>query len=431
MAFISKKSGDYEKVIPVVLEEYMNGVSKKTIANNHKIDIAIVVSILNSNKNALNRMRENRRKENAIMIPNDVAVTEEEHIENAPKTKERKARAIITEEIKKDIVELCKDNDTSYTDIASAYNVALSTVSRLAREAGIIRKSGKSDKVVKNDGIKNNNSNIKRNNFSYVTKNSDQQDKSENETKKMIKDIVNNAVNKAANSDVKIDGFYYNIKKIKKPSNIYEIGLVDERHDLPVDRCIYGSLDDNEIFNYNELYRIAKKHIENVPSNSVIMLYCTGLQSALGAVIKACFTLKRSLILKHYNNQTKNYTNQEIFNFNNVSMEECEYPFNNLEKYSTVYTYECTLEELVENHDNYMVNYFCSSRNDRENVEKHNIFCTGYEKAFKLFGELSMNIQDIDKDISVFVRKATVNKSSCNIGQIISKTYNYENSRNN
>ena len=60
MAFISKKSGDYEKVIPVVLEEYMNGVSKKTIANNHKIDIAIVVSILNSNKNALNRMRENR-----------------------------------------------------------------------------------------------------------------------------------------------------------------------------------------------------------------------------------------------------------------------------------------------------------------------------------------------------------------------------------
>ena len=55
-------------------------------------------------------------------------------------------------------------------------------------------------------------------------------------------------------------------------------------------------------------------------------------------------------------------------------MEECEYPFNNLEKYSTVYSYECSLGDLIANHDVYMVNYFSSSKNDRENIEKHNIF---------------------------------------------------------
>lgn len=95
-------------------------------------------------------------------------------------------------------------------------------------------------------------------------------------------------------------------------------GLVSERHEMPASITLYiyeHYLNSNLMFNFDEQYRIAHKFItEHIFENNMpvkdLIVYCTGIQSALAAVIKAAYDLGVNLILAHYDSYNKKYRYQ-------------------------------------------------------------------------------------------------------------------------
>lgn len=96
-------------------------------------------------------------------------------------------------------------------------------------------------------------------------------------------------------------------------------GLVAERHDMPSNVGLYifeKQLSGSLMFNFDEQYEIAKKFIiEHVFENNDkpikdLIVYCTGIQSALASVIRAAYDLRVNLILAHYDAYNKKYKHQ-------------------------------------------------------------------------------------------------------------------------
>lgn len=114
------------------------------------------------------------------------------------------------------------------------------------------------------------------------------------------------------------------INSIPKFSNIgcgssLICGLVAERHDMPSNVGLYifeKQLSGSLMFNFDEQYEIAKKFIiEHVFENNDkpikdLIVYCTGIQSALASVIRAAYDLRVNLILAHYDAYNKKYKHQ-------------------------------------------------------------------------------------------------------------------------
>lgn len=95
-------------------------------------------------------------------------------------------------------------------------------------------------------------------------------------------------------------------------------GLVSERHDMPANVNLYifeRYLNSMVQFDFEGQYNVARDFImEHVYQDSKpikdLLVYCTGIQSALAAVIKAAFDLRVNLILAHYDIQYDKYRYQ-------------------------------------------------------------------------------------------------------------------------
>jgi len=139
--------------------------------------------------------------------------------------------------------------------------------------------------------------------------------------------------------------------QVQKPQMInittkpFEVGLISDRHNIPVGQYIFDIFTQEMMFDYDEQYRIAQKFLdeyigfnENGIPNRDLIVYLTGLQIALATVVKVCYDNKVNLTLKHYNNQTRVYHDQVIFDdFDNKASISPFYILLNSYKY--IYTY--------------------------------------------------------------------------------------------
>lgn len=144
-----------------------------------------------------------------------------------------------------------------------------------------------------------------------------------------------------------------------EPINISEslrVGLVAERHDMPVDSFIFDKPISKKImFDYDRLERLCKEFIEdNIDfdkdgnSKQTLIVYVTGIQCALSSLIKVANKMKVNLVLRHYNSDTDSYFRHVIWNefgSKNIPDEIEELLVNS--KHS--YTYNCTVDELLKN----------------------------------------------------------------------------------
>lgn len=98
-------------------------------------------------------------------------------------------------------------------------------------------------------------------------------------------------------------------------------GLVSERHNMPTNVNAYifeKYLNTNLVFNFEEQYAIARKFIldhifEGGKPVKDLIVYCTGIQSALASVIRAAYDLKVNLILAHYDSYNDKYRYQLVW----------------------------------------------------------------------------------------------------------------------
>lgn len=101
-----------------------------------------------------------------------------------------------------------------------------------------------------------------------------------------------------------------------KTTNV-ELGLVENRHQLPVADYIFSEGDISFPINPNDLLSIASKKFNNLgltPYKDIrIIVYATGLTPALTAVIRLCFTRGFFLTVKHYDKETGDWIDDIIF----------------------------------------------------------------------------------------------------------------------
>ena len=120
---------------------------------------------------------------------------------------------------------------------------------------------------------------------------------------------------------------------MSKELTAIKVGLVRDRHELPVDTYIFDEIAD--VFDFDSMYdkaaafisdevgvsRVAGRAInaasytddEIYRGDSVLVVYVTGLSAALAAVIAACAAYGVSLVLMHYDRETSDYRPQTIF----------------------------------------------------------------------------------------------------------------------
>lgn len=110
-------------------------------------------------------------------------------------------------------------------------------------------------------------------------------------------------------------------------------GLIKGRHELPVERYVFDEIEDP--FDFTKMRRQAEKfvmtscNVEKAYGQAVnsasytddciyegefaLVLYVTGLSSALAAVIRACAENGVKLTLMHFDKESGDYRPQRIF----------------------------------------------------------------------------------------------------------------------
>ena len=159
-------------------------------------------------------------------------------------------------------------------------------------------------------------------------------------------------------------------------------GLVSERHDMPANVNLYifeRYLNPMVQFDFEGQYNVARDFImEHVYQDSKpikdLLVYCTGIQSALAAVIKAAFDLRVNLILAHYDSQYDKYRYQlmwgeftetpitnNVIRFINNSSSYCYYNCNHHDISDTIFLVTFIL-------DGDKKSYICASMADAYDI---------------------------------------------------------------
>ena len=101
-----------------------------------------------------------------------------------------------------------------------------------------------------------------------------------------------------------------------RDSKTFVFGLCDGRHDLPVDDFIFGKDDITFPIDPTNLKKLVinKFNDVGVMRNDTITIYVTGLTPALTATIRVCFGNGIYLNLKHYDRDSGNWIDDNIFN---------------------------------------------------------------------------------------------------------------------
>jgi predicted XRE-type DNA-binding protein len=260
--------------------------------------------------------------ENVVEEQNDNNITEIVKADVKPKsvdkkvntdTSKRKPRQRITKEKEQKVIVLLVQGKLNQSEIAELTGVSRSSVSKI---------------------------NVKYNNAITLMKNSDTDDvaaKNEEPTKEVI------------TCDKPYDGL-----KLINIHSCVKVGLVAERHDMPVDDFIFDKITNSMMFDYDKLERICRQYIqnniafdENGIAQQYLSVYVTGLQCVLSSIIKVTNEMKVNLILRHYDKTTDSYKFQVIWNCfgANIIPEAFLSVFNNSKN---SYTYNCTLEEIMD-----------------------------------------------------------------------------------
>ena len=323
-----KKSAITDQVlIENVMKDISNHVPKKDIANKYKISLGEVYKIYDKHKFDANFKMKNDANatvtETEIKTGDSSKENEEaiikaglniEPIENisiipiitdtddssAMPIKEKpskKKHSKITPEIRHGVImDYFSPGKATYSDLAELYEISYSSVSRIISSYRSLVEDKKENVVILNNNV-----------F---------------DPKKII--VVDDTTS-------------------------VKLGLVADRHDMgPINDFVFESLDETLMFDYARQYVIAadaiKKHIDG--GNKSLVIYATGLQSALTTVIKVCNDLGVPLTIMHYNTKEHTYIPQIVSGSPNKLIIPSEFD-GILSRGVEVNIYDCTLEDVV------------------------------------------------------------------------------------
>lgn len=196
---------------------------------------------------------------------------------------------------------------------------------------------------------------------------------------------------------------------VNNKTNKLEVSMVAERHNMPIDEYIFTkSLSPELMADYAQQEKIVEdyiktniKFVNGIPDRDLVV-YATGIQSVLAAIIKVCLKLKVNLDVKHYyyyDNGKEEYLTQTIFD-KFTSLSDKDYKINKINWLSKLYTndklyfYGCTQDDFLG-----IVNgkkfYVISFNNGTTLRDSHHIICKTYQDAIACYGIMYPAIRNI------------------------------------
>lgn len=198
-------------------------------------------------------------------------------------------------------------------------------------------------------------------------------------------------------------------------------GLVDGRHDMPTNKYIFDSVSKSNMFNYEFQEEKCRNFItENIPFvNGVaaksLVVYVTGLQCVLAALIKVTAEMKVNLVLNHFNSDNGGYVSQVIWNKFNLETPEGykfvkrfrESPDHNL------FSYDAPLNELLTLNEFYVISKYEKVKRNGNIVSCDRVFVKDFSNLWNIYPTFVSQINS-DKNRSLAVNIYLVKKSEKN-----------------
>lgn len=299
---INVSESQLSETAKLILNELREGKkTKKEIANKYKVDLGTIVNLSKQfNVGSIKPIIVSSEVSTVIFEDNEKEVNKgmeqnEKKYFGTISSDEGGKREKISEEIALEMGIDLEGGKLTVKEIAEKYNVSVSTVYNYKKKFGL-NKTGK--KKIKKKSIKKPASK-KVNTKEQQEKNNDEKDKSSKPSKIIV-----------------------------GTKEILEVGLIKDRHKMPdkIKDYIFDSpIREDLMFNYTKLdgivsefllnnIRVRKDKYNNFVGEKDLVVYTTGLTCAVGAVCKMCRLNGINLTLMHYNNKTKFYEPQIIWN---------------------------------------------------------------------------------------------------------------------
>lgn len=207
-------------------------------------------------------------------------------------------------------------------------------------------------------------------------------------------------------------------------ANVIKACLVESRHDYGNDigLSIFKDIDSDLMFDYSAQLDICIKFLEdNMITDQTLEVYCSGLQSALASIIKACYIKHVNLVLRHFNNETSRYCSQIIFSKYNTFYQSVD--FMNLYKFSTILTYRRF--NIVENKEYYGI-MVVENNNSGEYAKKHLILTIDENDAWTVYPKVVRQIMsDKEHKLTALLFTVNTNNGYINMENCLTKSYNF------
>lgn len=348
----------------------------------------------------------------------------------------------INEDIKLSVVLDYETGEYTYSKLADKYGISSSSVYRIIKELG--NGGDNVSKKRKSTGKRNSGSSrsksinnhqrrktIKQLEQEYVKKASttttEERESGTNKTVEKSSSVADSKKNSMIvpriSEPVKtILSTSYELTEVKEYAT--RAGLCKDRHEMNVDMFIYDTFSEDEMFNYPQQYNKAIKFIEEKVPNKVLHLYCTGIQCALAAVVKACHDQKVTLSLFHYNAHNSTYMRQDMWRYSENFVDEAVASFADIMRKGPVYTFG----DKINQEEFYTISVNQVKENSDGFISQAYVCCDTMDNAFKLYLDY---IKDINKDRdrvkkAVFITKCKVDKGKFCWDVNLSKSFNFK-----
>lgn len=307
----------------------------------------------------------------------------------------------ITEDIKISVM-LDSDDGYSVPEIAKRNNICEPSVRKIIKELGI----GNHTSSIKNKDTK-----------TKQQKKEVKKTASKPTTTSKPKSIFPDYAVHDADSLIKFVESHCDEIVTSKDVGKLEVSMVADRHFMPIDTYIFTkSLDSELICDYDEQEKIVEQYIKSnisfqngIPDKDLVV-YATGIQSVLAAIIKTCLKLKVNLDIKHYyykENGKDEYLTQTVFdNFvslaknNKYKIGEAKC-LNSLYADNKLYFYGCKENDFVNMKDK--EKFYVISFNDISDIKdgdkklkgSSHIMCKTYQDVISAYAIMFPAIRNI------------------------------------
>jgi len=220
-------------------------------------------------------------------------------------------------------------------------------------------------------------------------------------------------------------------KRTKVTTGI-RVGMINGRHDMPVDIFIFDNVSDSLMVDFPRQHQKACSRIQEIldskTSNSTaknLIVYVTGLTSVLASVIRACLDLKVNLRLLHWNPNRGKYYPQDIFTEfgDNKSVKNlCPPQLENI-PCRQLFTCGCTGVEFAKRGYGYQITEIYTKTNKNSNgVDKDITLFTDQDYAWAYYRAACENST---KDVNIILNKVCFdNESMLIVQKTLSKLIN-------